>query len=168
MSRALAAGAAYFGIIFALGFVLGTTRELIVAPRLGPMAAVLIEVPVMVAASFATARVLARRLAVPDAAGARLTMGGIAFVLLMAAEMLTGLLLIGRSPGEQLALTAARVRRSDSSPRLRSHSCPSSRRGARPRGSGDRRRLRVSLAQVARPGLGRACALRGGTAWMPA
>ena len=103
MARALAAGAAYFGLVFALGFLLGTVRELMVVPRLGPIAPVLIEVPLMLTASFGAARVVARRLAVPDAAGQRLAMGVVAFVLLIAAETLTGLLLMGRSPGEQLA-----------------------------------------------------------------
>jgi len=103
VARALAAGAAYFGLVFALGFVLGTVRELMVVPRLGPIAPVLIEVPLMLTASFGAARVVARRLAVPDAAGERLAMGAVAFVLLIAAETLTGLLLMGRSPGEQLA-----------------------------------------------------------------
>ena len=107
MARALAAGAAYVGIVFGLGFVLGTVRELVVVPRVGPLAAVLIEVPVMLAASFAAARIVARRFAVPDAAGPRLVMGGVAFVLLMAAETLTGFLLTGRSPGEQLAAYAS-------------------------------------------------------------
>lgn len=42
--------------------------------------------------------------AVAPAAGARLAMGGVAFALLMAAEMLVGVLLAGRSPAAHLAL----------------------------------------------------------------
>jgi hypothetical protein len=101
--RALLAGAAYFAVIFALGFVLGALRETVVAPRLGALAAVLIEVPAMLAASYAAARFLVRRLAVPDGAAPRLAMGGVAFALLMLAETLVGVLLMGRSPGDQLA-----------------------------------------------------------------
>lgn len=38
---------AYAGAIFALGFVLGTVRTLWLAPQVGALAAVPIEVPVM-------------------------------------------------------------------------------------------------------------------------
>jgi hypothetical protein len=93
-------------VVFALGFVLGALRETVVAPRLGALAAVLIEVPAMLAASYAAARFLVRRLAVPDGAAPRLAMGGLAFALLMLAETLVGVLLMGRSPGDQLAAYA--------------------------------------------------------------
>jgi hypothetical protein len=93
-------------MVFALGFVLGALRETVVAPRLGALAAVLIEVPVMLAASYAAAGVLVRRLAVPDGVAPRLAMGGVAFALLMLAETLVGVVLLGRSPADQLTAYA--------------------------------------------------------------
>ena len=42
---------AYRGTIFALGFVLGTVRTLWLAPEIGETRAVLLELPVMLAAS---------------------------------------------------------------------------------------------------------------------
>jgi hypothetical protein len=46
----------YFGLIFALGFLLGTVRTLLLAPATGATAAVLIELPVMLGASWLAAR----------------------------------------------------------------------------------------------------------------
>jgi hypothetical protein len=100
------AGAAYFALVFALGFVLGTARTLLVPDAAGGMRllAVLIELPVMLVASWFLCRWVVRRFAVAPTAGARLAMGGVAFALLMAAEMLVGVLLAGRSPAAHLAL----------------------------------------------------------------
>jgi hypothetical protein len=83
----LLAGLAYFAIVFALGFVLGTARVLWIAPRVGEMAAVLLELPVMLWASWRAARILTRRYLIGGAPPA-LAMGALAFALLMAAEML--------------------------------------------------------------------------------
>src|SRR6185295_16425138 len=49
---------AYFASVFFIGFVLGVIRTLWIAPRLGEHVAELVEMPVMVAASFLVARVL--------------------------------------------------------------------------------------------------------------
>ena len=40
----------YFVTVFAVGIVLGPLRALVVKPRVGGLAAVLVEVPVMIAA----------------------------------------------------------------------------------------------------------------------
>ncbi len=50
--RAVLAGVLYFGLVFALGFILGTLRVLVLEPRLGSTGAVLLELPVMLAASW--------------------------------------------------------------------------------------------------------------------
>ena len=52
----IAAALRYFGIIFALGFVLGTIRTLWLAPIVGTVGAVLIELPIMLIASWLVAR----------------------------------------------------------------------------------------------------------------
>ena len=43
MTRAIAAAVVYFALAFAAGFVLGTVRVMLVGPRIGEIAAVLIE-----------------------------------------------------------------------------------------------------------------------------
>ena len=79
------AALAYWGAIFALGFVLGTLRVLWIAPQMGETRAVLFELPLMLAASWFAARWLVRRFGI-GSAGQALAMGALAFVLLMASE----------------------------------------------------------------------------------
>ena len=102
MRVALAAGALYFGVAFAAGFVLGAVRELAVAPALGRTAAVVVEVPVMLALTFVTARLIVRQMQVPGTTAAPLVMGASAFALLMAAEAALSLAL-GRTLAEHWA-----------------------------------------------------------------
>ena len=104
--KAARAGVAYFALAFTAGFVLGTFRVLVLAPRLGATGAVLLELPVMLAVSFLAARWSVRRFAVPDRAGPRLAMGGLAFALLILAETLLGLALFGRTLAGQVATYA--------------------------------------------------------------
>ena len=80
---ALRAGVLYFLAVFALGFALGALRVLFIAPRVGELVAVCLELPVMLAFSWWICGRLARGL---DGAGARIAMGALAFALLMAAE----------------------------------------------------------------------------------
>ena len=54
--RATKAGALYANIVFLIGFILGTIRVLLLAPRLGETTAVIAEVPVMLAASWFVCR----------------------------------------------------------------------------------------------------------------
>lgn len=85
----------YFGLIFALGFLLGTLRTLWLAPVTGTTGAVLIELPVMLLASWIVARriVTSRRMRPPAALG----MGLLAFLLLMIAEAVLAMALAGQS-----------------------------------------------------------------------
>jgi vacuolar-type H+-ATPase subunit I/STV1 len=89
----IAAGLAYFAIVFAAGFVLGTIRTLVLVPRIGAVAAVLVELPLMLAIAVVVCRWLVSRLAVSPSFGPRLVMGVVAFVLLMAAELALSILL---------------------------------------------------------------------------
>jgi hypothetical protein len=84
--RALGAGAAYFGLVFAAGVLLGTLRVALLAPALGETAAVALELPAMLGLAWFAARWLVRRWRVAVAPAARLAMGGTGFVLLLAAE----------------------------------------------------------------------------------
>ena len=80
---------AYAATIFAAGFLLGTLRAFWIAPALGPLPAVALELPVMLALSWIVAgRILARQ-AIPPGAG-RLGFGTLAFALLMTAELALG------------------------------------------------------------------------------
>jgi hypothetical protein len=103
---AVAAGAAYFALVFALGFVLGTLRTLFVqdAPGTGRLLGVLIELPIMLGASWYLCRRLVRRFVVAPTLGARAAMGGLAFALLLFAELLIGTMLFGRTPAAHFAL----------------------------------------------------------------
>jgi hypothetical protein len=103
MSRAIAAGTVYFVAVFLVGFVLGILRVLVVAPRLGAVAAVLIEAPAILAASWVASRECVRRFGVGRSPGLRLAMGGSAFALLMAVEAALAVLAFGLSLADHLA-----------------------------------------------------------------
>ncbi|MGL4489923.1 MAG: hypothetical protein ACRCU5_10825 [Rhizobiaceae bacterium] len=93
-------GLVYFIIIFSLGFLLGTFRVLILLPRMGEVVATLLELPVMLIASWYVSGWLIDRFQVSPSRYYRLLMGGIAFSLLMIAEALLGLA-FGRPLAEQ-------------------------------------------------------------------
>ncbi|MBF9195136.1 hypothetical protein [Microvirga terrestris] len=101
--RAIAAGALYFAVIFALGFILGAARVLMIAPRLGETEAVLVELPIMLTASWIACGWVLRRLRVGLSLETRLAIGGVAFSLLMLAELGVSVLAFGRTPAEHLA-----------------------------------------------------------------
>jgi hypothetical protein len=103
MLTASRAGLVYFLIVFAIGFVLGTIRVLVVVPRFGDTNAVMLELPVMLAASWFACRWIVARFAVPPAVAPRLTMGGLAFALLMLAELAVSVAAFGRTPGQHVA-----------------------------------------------------------------
>lgn len=87
----LKAGAAYFVIIFALGFVLGTIRVLLTAPRMGDLNATLLELPVLLIASWIVAGWLIKHFKIAPEAKYLIAMGVIAFAILMIAEPMLGL-----------------------------------------------------------------------------
>lgn len=119
MPVALKAGAAYFAIVFAAGFALGTARVLAIAPRLGETLAIILELPIMLIVSWYACSTVIRRMAVPQALPERLTMAACAFVLLMAAEAALGIAVFGQTaagylsgfaePGKMLGLAAQLV-----------------------------------------------------------
>jgi hypothetical protein len=82
---ALFLGLRYFAGVFAVGFLLGTIRTLWLAPAVGDLAAVAVELPLMLGASWWWCwRLLAGRTL--TMAG-RAVMGGSGFAWLMAAEL---------------------------------------------------------------------------------
>ena len=95
------AALAYFALVFAAGFMLGTVRVLVVAPRWGELPAVLVESPLMLLASWLACGWSVRRFGVRGRR-AGLAMGAAAFGLLMAAEFALSWLAFGRSAAEYL------------------------------------------------------------------
>lgn len=94
--------AAYFGIVFGVGLLLGTVRTLWVAPRVGARIAELAEMPVMLLATALAARFVCRRFAAGDRAAARIAIGLLALGLLLAAELAVGVGLRRMTPMEVL------------------------------------------------------------------
>ncbi len=100
--RIIGAGLAYWAVVFALGFVLGTVRVLWLAPLVGLLPATAMELPIMLAASWFAASWLVGRFGIAKS-GEALAMGLIAFALLMAAECALGVTTVGMTPAQWLA-----------------------------------------------------------------
>ena len=96
---------AYTAAVFAAGVVLGVLRGLVVTPRVGEAAAILIEVPLMLAISFGAARWAVGRWRVPPRPAPRFVMGALALVLLLGAEVALSTLGFGRTVAEHVART---------------------------------------------------------------
>jgi hypothetical protein len=99
--RAIEAGALYAIIVFLLGFILGTIRVLLLAPRLSETIAVIVEAPIILGASWFVCR-WCGRLDVRRTVSARSLMGLVAFLVLMSVEVGMDAML-GRSLVDQLA-----------------------------------------------------------------
>jgi hypothetical protein len=100
--RVVTAAALYFGVVFALGFILGALRTLALAgaPEISRLQAVLVELPVMLAASWFACAYVVRRFSVPATVVARMGMGGGAFILLAFAELMLAIGLVGLTPAQ--------------------------------------------------------------------
>ncbi|RZF28985.1 hypothetical protein EVC45_14285 [Paraburkholderia sp. UYCP14C] len=83
--------------MFAIGFALGAIRILLLVPRLGEAAAVSLEVPFMLAASWNLSRWSANQHDLLTDTSEALLMGAIALVVLMLAELGTAVLLFRRT-----------------------------------------------------------------------
>ena len=103
MTRSFKAGAVYFLLLYVIGFLLGATRELLLAPRLGVVVASAIEALPMFAAIFHFAPLIARRFGIPPKSGGRLLMGFLGLVLLIGAEIAMTRAMRGLSPEQWLA-----------------------------------------------------------------
>ena len=87
MTQSIRAGLLYFVMVFSLGFLLGTVRVLVLIPRLGELVSTCIELPIILSAAWLASDWLITRLQVSSQWWNRLSMGLIAFGLLMAAEL---------------------------------------------------------------------------------
>ena len=91
------AGALYFALVFAAGFILGTIRMVCVVPRLGTRWAEVLEAPFMVLISFLAARWVVRRLSLPSFPRLRIAVGFIGFIFMLLAEFSLTLCIRGLS-----------------------------------------------------------------------
>lgn len=101
--KAIKAGIAYFGLVFAAGFAMGTVRVLFLVPRLGERLAELLEMPFMLVATWWAARFIVGHFALAGAVTVRLTTGLAGLALLLAAEILLAAVLQDRSLGDYIA-----------------------------------------------------------------
>jgi hypothetical protein len=99
--RMLKASVLYYIGVFAVGFVLGTIRVLIVVPRLGVRWAELLEQPLMLAASFFFSRLVLLRHG-PFPLSRRLVIGLFALTLMLGTEIALTLLVQGRTLAQYL------------------------------------------------------------------
>ena len=103
MDAVIKAGLAYFGAVFVVGFMLGAVRVLVLVPRLGETASVLLEVPVILVVSWRLSGWTTQEFRVSSAVSRRLLMGVVAFALLMLAEMGVSVFAFGRSIEDHFA-----------------------------------------------------------------
>jgi hypothetical protein len=97
--RILWAAFLYFAIVFGTGFVVGPVRVLVLEPRLGALAAVLIEAPILVAAMIIGAKLVLRRVGVVRP-GELIAVGIVALLLQQVADVALGIVLRGMTIGD--------------------------------------------------------------------
>lgn len=101
MVAACIMGLRYYAIIFGLAFVMGVARTLVIAPRLGATVAVLLEVPIIVVASWFAARHLLRHRSFTLLQSA--AMGATGFTLTMVSEVVLARILRGQRAADWAA-----------------------------------------------------------------
>ena len=97
---------AYFVAVFAVGFAAGVARVFWLQPHVGETAAVALEAPLMILVSWIACARVVQRVRPPSTVLARLSMGGMALAMLLAADALLGWVGFGRSFADQLAAYA--------------------------------------------------------------
>jgi hypothetical protein len=98
----VSAAAAYWAVVFTAAFAFGVVRTGWLAPRIGDLAAVACEVPLVLALSWWAARRITACWGIAQV-GLALAMGLIAFTILLLAELALARLLAGQSPGQWAA-----------------------------------------------------------------
>jgi hypothetical protein len=88
MRNIIHAALIYFAAVFSLAFVLGALRVTLIAPKVGAIAAVALELPVVLTASWRASAYATRCCHIAPREVARLQMGALAFVVLMGVEMM--------------------------------------------------------------------------------
>ena len=109
MAKSVTAGASYFVIVFAFGFVLGTVRTILVAPQLGELVAVLMELPIILTLSWLTCGWIVSKIELSRAFSVRVIMSVTAFSFLMIAEISLSVFAFGNDLSEHFATLASTV-----------------------------------------------------------
>jgi hypothetical protein len=99
----LRAAATYFGIVFGVGFVLGSVRVPFLVPRFGERMAELAEMPFMFLAVVVAAGYVVRRYGSTVSSPGWAAVGALALAFLVIAELLLAVVLAGRNVGDYLA-----------------------------------------------------------------
>lgn len=99
----LIAASVYFGIVFGVGFLLGSVRVPFLVPRLGERVAELAEMPLMFVAIFLAAGYVVRGQGSAMAQVGWAIVGVMSLSMLVAAELLLAVALAGRGVGEYIA-----------------------------------------------------------------
>ncbi|MDL2355126.1 MAG: hypothetical protein QFF03_07710 [Pseudomonadota bacterium] len=102
-TQMLKAGAAYFGLVFGSGFLLGCIRVPLLVPRLGERLAELLEMPIQFIVIVFAARYVVRRFRLPADTMTRVGVGLVALGLAIAAELLLAVAMSDRSLGQYIA-----------------------------------------------------------------
>ena len=97
------AGCVYALSVFTIGFAFGAIRVVLLVPRLGNTAAVLLEAPFMLAVSWKMSRWSAKNHGLLTDTSGALLMGAIAFAVLMFAELSTSVLCFDKTVWEYIA-----------------------------------------------------------------
>ncbi len=97
------AAALYFGIVFGVGFLLGSVRVPFLVPRLGERVAELAEMPLMFVAIYLAAGHVVRKYGASVAPLGWVLVGAISLAFLVAAEVLLAVVLAGRGIVEYIA-----------------------------------------------------------------
>jgi hypothetical protein len=110
MKKSIFAGIIYFSLVFTVAFGIGALRVTFIEPIVGKLWAITIELPFMILTSLIVCRWLVR---VFDrrTLNQTISMGTVAFILLIGAEFTGSIILFNRSLQDQLATfhTAAGV-----------------------------------------------------------
>jgi hypothetical protein len=97
------AGTTYALLVFAIGFALGAIRVLVLVPHLGATASVVLETPIMLAASWKVAQWSVQWFNLQPDWRSRLLMGIVAFVVLVVAELGVAVFAFGESPAQYVS-----------------------------------------------------------------
>lgn len=100
IATAVGAGLLYFIGVFALGFLLGGIRLMLLEPAVGELLAVVIELPVILTASWLLCGRAIIQLQVPASILPRGIMGASALLMLLLAEFVLAVVLFAEPPGE--------------------------------------------------------------------
>lgn len=97
MSDAIKAGIVYSLLVFLVAAMLGSIRQTLLVPWFGPVTAIMIELPIVLAIAWNVCGIVLKNIPVDTAMGQRLIMGATALVCVLLEEMALATLAFGQS-----------------------------------------------------------------------